>query len=88
MTQRPRARDDVVFRPLDDEWMIFDPTTDRLHALNLTAALIWTSCDGQHDLAQIAADVADAFGPPAESDAVADDVQHTVARFRREGLLA
>ncbi len=88
MPDRPRARDDLVFRPLDDEWMIFDPATDRLHALNLTAALIWTACDGEHDLAQIAADVARSFDPPTPPAAVADDVCGTVARFRQEGLLA
>ena len=83
----PRARDDVVFRQLDDQWVIFDPTTDRLHALNLTAALIWTECAGERDVVGIADQVAAAFDPPASLDGVLRDVTATVERFREQGLL-
>jgi hypothetical protein len=84
---RPQTRDDVVFRQLDEEWVIFDPSTDRLHALNLSAALVWTHCTGELDVRQIAAAVADAFDPPMSVTEVLADVEAAVARFRSEGLL-
>ncbi len=30
----PRSRDDVVFRELADDWVLFDPETRRLHVLS------------------------------------------------------
>jgi hypothetical protein len=78
LSVRPRARDDVLFRYLDDEWVIFDPVTDRLHALNLTAALVWAECDGERDVA---------FDPPLPRDRVLDDVRGAIEAFRDEGLL-
>jgi hypothetical protein len=86
-TARPRGRDDVVFRQLDEEWVVFDPRSDRLHALNLTAALVWTHCTGELDVGEIAAEVGGAFDPPVPSDEVLPDVEAAVARFRSEGLL-
>jgi hypothetical protein len=87
LSVRPRARDDVLFRYLDDEWVIFDPVTDRLHALNLTAALVWAECDGERDVAAIADEVASAFDPPLPRDRVLDDVRGAIEAFRDEGLL-
>lgn len=83
----PRARTDVVFRQLDDEWVIFDPTADRLHALNLTAALVWAHLDGSLDPPAIARAVAAAFDPPPAVEAIAADVVAVIERFRAEGLL-
>lgn len=84
---RPRARDDVLFRQLDDEWVIFDPVTDTLHALNLTAALVWTGCTGDRDVAAIVDDVAASFDPPLTRERVLDDVLGAIERFRKQGLL-
>ena len=84
---RPRARDDVLFRHLDDEWVIFDPVTDRLHALNTTAALVWSECDGEHDVVAIAGEVAAAFDPPPSRDRVLEDVRRAIDVFRDQGLL-
>lgn len=87
LTMRPRARDDVLFRQLDDQWVIFDPITDKLHALNLTAALIWSECTGERNLGAIAAEVATSFDPPMSRDDVLADVVTTIGRFREQGLL-
>jgi hypothetical protein len=86
--ERPRGRDDVVFRQLDDEWVLFDPQTDRLHALNLTAALVWSHCTGQLDAGAIADAVGESFDPPVAGGDVVADVQATLERFREEGLFA
>ena len=61
---------------------------DRLHALNLSAALVWTHCTGTHLVGEIAAAVGQAFDRPAPEDEIVRDVESAVARFRAEGLLA
>ena len=36
--RHPRVRDDVVFRRVGEDWIVFDPVTQRIHVLNLSAA--------------------------------------------------
>ncbi len=83
----PRRRDDVVLRQLDDQWVIFDPSTDRLHTLNLTAALVWTHLTGALTTDGIANEVAGAFGSSVAIERVREDVASAIERFRAEGLL-
>ena len=85
--RKPRARDDVVFRQLDDEWVLYDPTANQMHVLNLTASIVWAHCGGSMTVDEIAAKVRDAFDATGASDDVAGDVQSAVACFEREGLL-
>lgn len=85
---RPAARDDVVFRQLDDDWVIFDPKADKLHALNLTAALVWAHLAGQLAIEEIAAEVGAAFDPPRGGAEILDDVRAAVRQFHEQGLLA
>jgi len=85
---RPRWRDDVIFRQLDDEWVVFDPEADKLHTLNLTAALVWSYLAGDVERESIAAEVAAAFESGVTADDVIDDVNAAIRRFHSEGLLA
>jgi hypothetical protein len=84
----PRGRDDVVFRQLDDEWVIYDPQSDRLHVLNLTAALVWSHCTGEYHVADIASEVGRTFDPPVGGDAIRGDVESALRTLHSEGLLA
>jgi hypothetical protein len=87
-TARPRVRDDVVFRELDAEWVVFDPVTRRLHALNVTAALVWEHCGGDLTVSEIVEAVRSAFADAPGAEAVRDHVEAVLERFRAEGLLA
>lgn len=82
----PRARDDVLFRQVDDEWVVFDLAANELHVLHLPAAIIWTHRTGELSAEQIADRLHQAYeiGP----DRALDDVEKTLARFREAGLLA
>ena len=65
----PRRSDATVTVELDGEAVILDETHHRLHHLNATASLVWACCDGNGSVADIARDVAAAFGTaPIESD--------------------
>jgi hypothetical protein len=87
MPDCPKARDDVVFRQLDDEWVLFDPRDNKMHVLNLTASLVWTHCSGSLTLGEIAAEVREAFTASESADVVERDVEGVVSDFARAGLL-
>ena len=82
----PTARGDVVLRRVGNEWVLFDAAHDRAHVLNLTAAVVWTYCDGEHDPGAISAAInREIAGTPSEQ--VLSDVEGVLRRFGGEGLL-
>ncbi|MGI9629237.1 MAG: PqqD family protein [Longimicrobiales bacterium] len=85
--QPPRGREDVVFRQLADDWVLFDPTANQIHVLNLSAALVWSSCTGEFSVDQIVDEVARSYGKGSDVDQIKDDVTGAVEKFTSEGLL-
>lgn len=85
--RRPSSRSDIVFRELADEWVLFDPDGRRLHVMNLTAALVWSHCTGEHSFEQIVSAVRDAFEDPPARDRTEDDVREALETFVRKDLL-
>lgn len=83
----PRGREDVVFRQLADDWVLFDPTANQIHVLNLSAALVWTSCTGELSVAEIAGAVAESYQGDSDPAQIKDDVAGAIDRFTSEGLL-
>ncbi len=83
----PKAREGVVFRQLDEEWVIYDPANDRLHVLNPTAALVWTHSTGELPLAEIARVIVETFEGGVDVKTAESDVTKAVERFREAGLL-
>ena len=82
----PTARLDVELRRVGNEWVLFDARRERAHVLNLTAAVVWTYCDGAHGSDAMADAIARALdGAPAL--AVHADIEQVLRRFRDEGLL-
>lgn len=84
--ERPAGREDVVFRQLDDEWVLYDPGSNKLHTLNLTAALVWTHCDGTRTTDDLATAVGETYEQVPDLDRVVSDVAEVVARLHAEGL--
>jgi len=85
-TGHPRARDDVLFRQVDDEWVVFDPATNELHVLNLPAALIWSHLADGRAPKEISAALQEAYR--IDGERARADVDDALARFRAAGLLA
>ena len=85
--RQPKAREDVVFRALADEWVLYDPRTQDLHVLNATAAAVWACCDGTLDAGGIAREVAAHMEGAPPLEAVLEDVTRVLERFRSDGLL-
>ena len=67
---------------LNDEICIYEWTTKRVHALNATAARVWTLCDRTRSVAQIAKQLRSEFGIHAD-----EVVGLAVAEFSEAGLL-
>lgn len=85
MSGLPTAREDVLLRRVGSEWVLFDARRDQAHVLNLTAAVVWTYCDGLHDTG----DIADAIAREVEgtrAPAIVEDIQAVLRRFAAEGL--
>ena len=83
-----KARDDVVSRQVDDEWVLYDPVSEKMHVLNVTASLVWNQLDGTRTIEDLVATVREAFDPPAPIEVLARDVDAVLAQFAAEGLLA
>jgi hypothetical protein len=65
----PKQTDGLEITVVHDGYVVFDPRHDRMHNLNLTAALVFELCNGRNDEGEIARLVQGAYGlpdPPAE----------------------
>ncbi len=85
---RPRRRSRVRFEPLSDGCALYDVVRGRVHILNVTAAYVWSSCDGRSSLAAIIRDLGRVFsasGAPARQ--LEHDVRQLVSDLLRAGLL-
>jgi Coenzyme PQQ synthesis protein D (PqqD) len=82
----PTARSDLVFRALDDEWVLYDPRDEQLHVLNRVSAVIWLCCDGRGTVADIVDAVMAEFDGDVARSKVADDVSRTLEGFAKRGL--
>ncbi len=83
----PAVREDVLFRSLDEEWVVYDPRGQNLHVLNRTAAVVWLHCTGDQTIQEIVNDVHDAFDDPPPLEQVESDVFEAIQEFERQGLL-
>ena len=80
------VRADVASVELDGEVVVYDAAGERSHLLSPTAGLIFGCLDGVSTLAEVAADLAEAFHAPEA--AVLEGVVSTVLTLGRQGLLA
>jgi len=82
----PKRRSDVRVRVVDGETVVFDRRRGLIHALNPTAHFIWERCDGTATIADIAQQLAEAFG--IEPQTAAADVAAFIAQLHAVELLA
>ena len=80
-------RDDVDFRRVGPDWILFDPRVQGVHVLDVTGALVWSYCTGEMDVAAMEAEVRTAFGAalPKGRD---PGVRAALQGFLDAGLLA
>ena len=80
-----KVKDGVTAIEIDGEAVLFDVEGPELHHLNAAATIVFTLCDGTGTVAELAADIADAFGVPLEQ--VEREVGAVVEEFDEIGIL-
>ena len=86
VTQRPKARRDLVLQEVGHEGMLYDRAGERIHILNVTALTIWKACDGARDLDGLAGIVAGRFTNIDGQD-IKGDIESLLSDFEERGLL-
>ncbi len=81
---RPSVVDGLDVNEVADGLIVYDETTDRVHYLNATAAIVFTLCDGERDVDGIARAVAAAYGA---GEPLLAEVEDCLAQLTKEGLL-
>jgi Coenzyme PQQ synthesis protein D (PqqD) len=84
-TERPRQRQDLSTRTVDDETIILDRATNQVHQLNTTASFVWQRCDGRHTSLDVADELRAAFDVDAAT--ASEAVGEALRRFAELGLL-
>lgn len=85
MSDQPLVRADLAIVELDGEAVIYDERNGTLHHLNPTATLVLDLCDGSSSIAELAADLSEAFQVPLED--MRGQLEELVSRMRDQGLL-
>lgn len=84
-SSRPVVRDDLISRRVDEDFFVYDPVSDRVVLLNLSAAVVFDLCDGTRTPDEIAEEVARVFG--SERDEVALGVRAALEQLAGSALL-
>ena len=61
----PKKNLRIMERDVDEEMVLFDSHTNKLHSLNLTAAFIWEHCDGVNTKERLSEIFSQSFEIPA-----------------------
>ncbi|MBX3287245.1 MAG: PqqD family protein [Actinobacteria bacterium] len=70
-TECPRARrEGLTVETIDNEVLVFDEASQRMHCLNRSAALVWAYCDGRTPVAEMARRLGSELGVEADADVV------------------
>ncbi len=81
---RPKARSTkLLVQQLDDEILVYDLERNQAHSLNGSAARVWTLCDGNRSVSEIAAILA----PDVPAEEATRLVWHALDQFEQQHLL-
>jgi hypothetical protein len=81
----PRRVPDLEIREVPEGFVVYDPSRDRLHFLNGSAAFVLECCDGATRVEELPALLSAAFRLDADPF---DEVEACLARFSAEGLVS
>jgi hypothetical protein len=82
---QPAVRGDLVYRQVDEDFFVYDPVSDKVALLNVSAAVILDLCDGTRTSDEIVLEVARTF--KTERAGVTNGVRETLALLADSGLL-
>lgn len=83
-SSRPSVIDGLDVNEVKDGLIVYEETSDRVHYLNGTASIVFSLCDGEHSVAEIADVLATAY---QLDEAPSTTVEECLAGLEKEGLL-
>ena len=86
-SESPKVREGLIFRQLDEEWVVYDPSGEQLHVMNGSAAIVWLHCDGEFTVSEMIEEVYKAYEQKVDHDRVESDVGEVIEQFAAKGLL-
>jgi hypothetical protein len=86
MNNKPKKRADLAIKELGDEFMLYDEINEKIHVLNHTAYLIWTFCDGCHDLKDIEKEMNSRYPMLCDYNML-QDIKKTIDDFKKNKLI-
>ena len=84
-TYQPLRAENVVFRDIEGEGVLYQVEGGKVHVLNGTAYTIWKQCDGKHPVEDIAKMLTNTF--QVDEQTALKDVKKSVEEFRGLKLL-
>ncbi len=84
-TYQPLRAENIVFRDIEGEGILYQVEEAKVHVLNGTAYAIWKQCDGKHTIEQIAKALTKTFR--VDEQTALKDVKKSVEEFRNLKLL-
>jgi hypothetical protein len=85
LESRPRHAESVIATVIDDEAVLYDEAGENLHHLDRIATVVWQLMDGQSTVAELAPDLAEAFG--ADNMTVQTDVLDLLNTLVEQGVI-
>ena len=83
--QSLKKRPDLLIEEIEDEVVIYDPRTHRVHHLNPMASIIWELFEVCSSPKEIAKEIVDVL--KTDSSTVEKDVQETLKQLKKKRLL-
>ena len=84
MKRKPQVTDNLEINESTDGYVIYDPTRDKVHFLNHTAAIILELCNGDNSVEEIIELLSKAYNVPELPIA---EIQTYIDNLYKEGLL-
>lgn len=83
---RPIRTEGIRAQRIGDELFLHGADGETLTVLNATAMMIWSLCDGDHDVAAMTEVLAD-IHPETDRGNLAADIETCLGQFKRDGLI-
>lgn len=84
--QKIRKKEGINEQELDNELILHDPATDKVHVLNKTAKIVWKLTDGKHTLEDVVNEIKSRFSEN-DNHNIKEDIETVIKGLEGNGLL-
>jgi len=80
--KRPK---ELIEHEVEDDLVLYDPVTDKVHILNPTAAAVWWLCEEETTVEKVASQMARLYS--LDTSVAVKDVEEVLSQLTEAGLL-